>query len=127
MKGTTSKRLLRLLTGLVTAAFYAATVHKADSVTLAWDPSPSSDVVGYILYSRPSGVGYNSGSRIGSNTTASVSNLVDGISYFFAVSAYNNSGAESDLSNEISYSAPANVATNPPIVATLAASINGRP
>src|SRR5689334_309956 len=103
MKVTTSKRLLRLLAGLVTAAFYAATVHKADSVTLAWDPSPSSNVAGYILYARQSGATYTSGGRVGSNTTASVSNLVAGGSYFFAVSAYTGAGTESALSNEINY------------------------
>ena len=121
MKRTTTKHLLRLLVGLVTAAFYAATVHKAESMTLAWDASPSSNVTGYVLYSRESGAALSSGSNVGSNTTASISNLVAGVTYVFAVSAYDDAGDESDLSNEISYSPPASLATNPPVAATLAA------
>lgn len=121
MKRTTSKRLLRLLTGLVTVGFYAATVYKGESVTLAWGASPSSNVTGYILYSQQSGAAYGAGRNVGSNMTASVSNLLDGVTYVFAVSAYNSAGAQSDLSSEISYT-PSTAATNPPVAATLAAS-----
>jgi len=121
VKGTICKHLLRLLAGLVTGAFYAATIHKGESVTLAWDASPSSNVAGYVLYSRQSGVAFGSGENVGDNRTASVSNLVDGVTYAFAVSAYNSAGTESDLSNELSYSPPPTVATNLPVAATLAA------
>src|SRR5207245_10196530 len=72
--------------------------------------------------SRQSNAAFASGSNVGTNTTASVSNLSGGVTYSFAVSAYDTAGAESDLSNEISYSAPATTAaTNPPVAATLAA------
>ena len=40
MKRTTTKLLLRLLAGLVTAAFYAATIHKGGSMTLSSTASP---------------------------------------------------------------------------------------
>ena len=40
-------------------------------------------------------------------TSVSVTNLAGGVTYYFAVTAYNDIGLESDFSNEISYTAPA--------------------
>ena len=44
--------------------------------------------------------------NVGKNTQVTVSNLSQGVTYFFAVTAYNLQGAESDYSNEIQNTVP---------------------
>lgn len=89
--------LLFVNLGLATAA----------EVQLAWDPSPDADVTGYRLY-----WGYQSGTYegmldVGNTTTTTAGPLADATTYFFAVTAYNSSGLESDYSNEVEYTTPA--------------------
>lgn len=85
------------------------------SVTLAWDPNPESDLAGYILYYGSTSRNYTNAVNVVNATTNTVSGLVDGVSYFFAVTAYNTNGLESDFSDEVSYSRP----TGSPIAITL--------
>ena len=76
------------------------------SVTLAWDPNPETDVASYQLsYGTSPGVHPN-GVETGSNTTASVTGLVEGTTYYFVVSARNQTGLQSAASAEISYQIP---------------------
>lgn len=72
--------------------------------TLAWDPSPTPTVVGYRLYQKDNAG--HSYSVIGttSGTTLS-SQILDGVTYTWMVTAYTASGLESDPSNEVSYTA----------------------
>ncbi len=80
--------LTLLLCGLVQA-------QSSGTVTLAWDANPESDVTGYrLLYGTTSG-DYTQVVDAGNTTTATVTNLVTGTPYFFAATAYNNSGLES--------------------------------
>jgi hypothetical protein len=73
------------------------------SVTLAWDPSPDSAVTGYrVHYGVVSGQ-YTNSLAVGNSTATTVSGLVHGVTYYFATTAYNASGAQSQFSNEISY------------------------
>jgi sulfur relay (sulfurtransferase) complex TusBCD TusD component (DsrE family) len=76
-----------------------------ESVTLAWDPS-ASGCAGYRLYSGPSSTVYTKVIDVGLLTTKTVSELSPGETYYFAVTAYSADGAESDFSNEISYTVP---------------------
>src|SRR5262249_41890426 len=73
----------------------------AQSVTLAWDPA--ANAAGYRLYSGTTSRVYTQQIDVGNATSALVSNLINGQTYFFAVTAYNTTGVESALSNEISY------------------------
>ena len=74
---------------------------QGQSVVLAWDPSYNA--AGYRLYSGTiSGVSTQT-IDVGNTTSTLVSNLILGQTYFFAVTAYNTTGQESALSNEISY------------------------
>jgi len=73
------------------------------SANLAWQPSPTSDIAGYaVYYGTTSGV-YDFRLDVGSQTNATIAGLAGGMTFFFAVSAYNQLGVESELSNEISY------------------------
>ncbi|MCB1824480.1 MAG: PKD domain-containing protein [Candidatus Competibacteraceae bacterium] len=85
----------------------------AGQVTLAWDASSGPDVGGYkIVYGQASGA-YTSEVDVGNQTSATVANLDDSKTYYFAARAYNtDKTVESANSNEVSR--PASVATPPP-------------
>ncbi|HEY5913415.1 MAG TPA: fibronectin type III domain-containing protein [Verrucomicrobiae bacterium] len=78
----------------------------APRVTLAWDPSPSPMVAGYRVYYGPSSRAYDRVVDAGNLTSATVSNLVPELTYYFAATAYDVAGLESDYSTEISYTVP---------------------
>jgi hypothetical protein len=80
-------------------------------VTLAWDRSPDMNVVGYKVYYGASSRTYTNIVTVGSVTNASVTGLAEGTTYYFAATAYNILGMESDYSSEVSYTEPA----SPPI------------
>src|SRR6266481_5179906 len=61
----------------------------ASSLTLDWDPSPSTDVVGYILYSGAVGGHAINATEVGNQTTTTVTNLIGGTTNFFFVVAVN--------------------------------------
>jgi len=75
-------------------------------VTLAWNPSTSSDIAGYNLYYGVASHVYTNVLSFGNVAKATISGLRDGTTYYFAAKARNASGAESDFSNEASYAVP---------------------
>src|SRR5262245_641526 len=95
---------------------------------LAWDPSPTSGVPGYVMsWGVRSGV-YTSTLDVGNTLSAQVPGLADGTTYFFAVQAYNATTALSTYSNEVTgqtsaAAAPLAVTCNAPT----ASSPNGGP
>ena len=110
-------RSLRLLQTAVCAWLtfvicWVSEVQAAESVTLAWDPNPDPTIAGYRLYSGTGSRIYTQQLEVGNMTTTLVSNLADGRTYFFAVTAYNTAGAESIPSNEVSYTAPGSAAAS---------------
>lgn len=84
-------------------------------VTLAWDPNPETNVAGYIMYYGSESRNYTNSVDVGNITTNMVCGLVDGVTYFFAVTAYNTDGMQSDYSDEVSYVRPGTW----PVVSTL--------
>ncbi|MGO9204118.1 MAG: MBG domain-containing protein [Limisphaerales bacterium] len=85
------------------AALLLSASSQGQSVTLAWDPSTSPEVSGYNLYYGGASQTYTNMVAVGGATNATVSGLLPGARYFFAVTAIDISGLESDFSNEISY------------------------
>jgi hypothetical protein len=73
----------------------------AADVSLAWDASVTPEVVGYKVYYGNSPGVYGTSISIGNQTTYTVTGLTSG-TYYFAVSALDGSGNESDFSNEVS-------------------------
>jgi hypothetical protein len=79
------------------------------TITLAWNLSAATDVAGYHLYEGTSSGVYSTVLDAGTNTTATVSRLRAGLTYYFVVTAYTSSGLESPFSAEISYTVPPGV------------------
>jgi len=74
----------------------------APSITLAWDPSPDPGVIGYKVYWGIATRNYTNSLSAGGATTLTVSNLVVGTPYYFAATAFDTNGIESDYSAEVS-------------------------
>lgn len=84
-----------------------AAAHAAD-VTLAWNKNSEPDMDGYKLYYGTSSRAYNHGQDVGNFTTYTISNLDEGTTYYFAVTAYDSAGNEGDFSEEIVYTIAVN-------------------
>jgi hypothetical protein len=74
---------------------------RAEQVSLAWDANTESDLGGYKLYYGTASQAYSEVIDVGKDTQVTLNNLSQGVNYFFAVTAYDLQGAESDYSNEI--------------------------
>src|SRR5512138_106512 len=70
------------------------------SVTLAWSPSEGATVAGYRVYQGAGSGNYTNVIDVGDSTSATLSDLVPGTTYYFAASAYDVVGLESPLSAE---------------------------
>lgn len=84
----------------------APTPAPSSSAVLSWSVSTEPDVRGYRVYYGTSTRTYfqarGSGIDTGGATTFTVSNLQAGRTYYFAVTAYDGAGNESDFSAEVS-------------------------
>ena len=85
----------------------------AGSATLSWTANSESDLAGYRVYygtSPRTGTdpkvctmcGYTTKVDVGNVTTYTVANLTNNTTYYFSVTAYDNSGNESAFSLEVS-------------------------
>jgi len=98
---------------LVFAVACTAKTSLAAEVTLAWDPDPSPNIAGYHVHAGTSSGVYTQILEEGKTTSTVISNLVDGTTYFFVVTAYNTSGAESAPSNQVSYNSTSTSSPTP--------------
>ncbi|HNT15976.1 MAG TPA: fibronectin type III domain-containing protein, partial [Verrucomicrobiota bacterium] len=82
-------------------------VARGASVNLAWDASPDASVAGYRVYYGAASGDYTNYIQVGNVTTATVANLREGATYYFAATAYDADDIESLFSNEVDYTIPA--------------------
>jgi hypothetical protein len=90
-----------------------------ESVTLAWDPNSEPDLAGYRLYYGVASRTYDHTLEVIGDTQVSVDGLELGTTYYFAVTAHNTAGLESDYSNEVSYTVEAQSDNRPPFALNL--------
>jgi fibronectin type 3 domain-containing protein len=101
---TRTQFLVNFCSVLILLATTLASSAQAQSVTLAWDPV--NGVTGYKVYQGGASRAYSNSVDAGNSSQKTLSPLTAGKTYYFAVTAYNNSGVESDYSTEISYTVP---------------------
>lgn len=102
-----SLNLSAVLFFLIFASFILSTssAHCAQ-LTLAWDPNNDASTEGYkIQYGTQSG-NYTFSIDVGNTTQHVVTDLQAGAIYFFAATAYDSNGNESDFSTELVVNTP---------------------
>lgn len=102
---TSYYRLLICLFLLITMACSSTgPTPTSETATLSWDANSEPDLEGYKIYRATASGGYGAPIAILTTdvTSYTVTGLETGITYFFAVTAYNSSGVESSFSNEVS-------------------------
>jgi hypothetical protein len=77
-----------------------SSIDSAAQIKLAWDPSTDADLAGYKVYYGGASRTYGPPIDVGKVTTCTVPGLRQGMTYYFAVTAYNSSHNESGYSNE---------------------------
>jgi len=93
--------------GVVLACLSACTLAKAvSSASLQWDLNTDPSIVGYNVYYGGASRSYTNVVSVGDTTTATIPGLVEGKTYYFAVTAYNAFGDESDFSAETTFIVP---------------------
>jgi len=70
-------------------------------IRLAWDQSPDTEIAGYNLYYGKASGRYDGAINVGN--TSSYTLIVPKGKYYIALTAYDNTGNESDVSNEVSW------------------------
>ena len=99
---------------------------QAAAITLTWDNGVTG-TAGYMVYCGEATRSYSSSTDVGSVTTIKVDGLLEGVTYFCAVTAYDASKLQSSYSNEVTaaipYAAPAVAFSASPTSATAPASV----
>jgi hypothetical protein len=106
------------LFSVITAMMAAA----AGRVELMWDSSPDDAVTGYMVYCTDVTLHHSSQIDVGNTNTCMVTNLAEGRTYQFYVTAYDGTGLESDPSNTLEFSVPLG-----PIDTLISAGPDGKP
>jgi len=80
------------------------TTSTAMSTTLTWAANTESDLAGYKIYSGTQSGVYGTPISVGKVTSHVLTNLMNGTTYFFTITAYDTAGNESLYSPELSKS-----------------------
>jgi len=78
----------------------------AAQVTVAWDASTDPGVTGYRVHYGTVPGSYTSHVDMGNVNSCVVSGLLDGVTYYFAATAYDDDSNESDYSTAVNYTVP---------------------
>lgn len=106
----------RIATAVISACLFIAAANLSHSaeVSLSWeaptsntDGSPVGNIEGYKVHVGTAPGSYTRNNEAGNQTASTVSSLTEGQTYYFAVTAYDQAGTESEFSNELSYTVPA--------------------
>jgi len=75
----------------------------AADITIAWDANTEADLAGYKIYYGTGSRNYTTSEDVGNATSYTITNLDEGVTYYFAAKAYDTSQNESDYSAELVY------------------------
>src|SRR5712692_4319707 len=73
----------------------------ASTLTVLWDPSPDPEVTGFVVSYGTRPGDYHTQLDVGAQTSQQVSELTDGVTYYFVVQAYDTQGLTSAPSAEV--------------------------
>lgn len=115
--------IIHALVVIVALLLLGAGTAIAGTATLAWDApttnadgSPISGLAGYKIYYGISSGAYNQVIDVGNIETYEVNGLINGTTYYFAVTAYDTTSSESAYSNEVSKTISPGSDTAPPLI-----------
>ena len=74
----------------------------SSSAVLNWAANTETDLAGYKVYAGTASGSYSTTVDVGNVTTFKLINLLQGHTYYFAITAYDTAGNESGYSNEVS-------------------------
>ena len=77
-----------------------------NQIEIFWNPNPESDIAGYKVYVGASYQGKYQWLGTTSGTSFIDRGAVNGSTYYYAVTAFNTAGDESDLSRDVAYDIP---------------------
>lgn len=96
--------LAKVLAGvLFCALLHTSAQARPYSLTLGWNASTSPGITGYRVYYGTASGNYTNSLTVANVTTATVSGLTAGVTYYFAVTDTDAAGLESPFSNQASY------------------------
>ena len=101
-----SIRKFKCLAAAVVCLFVGNEVKAASDVTLVWSPNTDPSVAGYNVYYGAASQAYTNVIAAGISAQANIGGLVEGKTYYFAVTAFDAYGDESDYSAETVYIVP---------------------
>ena len=107
--------LMSIFRFVFTILTFGLFVSATSATQIVWDPSSDSTVTGYVVHVGSSSGVYTTNINVGPATSYVLPPQAAGTTSYFAVTAYNATGAESPYSNEVSYSVPA--VASPPVAA----------
>jgi hypothetical protein len=93
------------------AIVLAAEEVAAANVMLSWQPNTEATLAGYKIHYGSASKSYSSTVALSRETSCTIGDLQVGKTYFFAATAFDIYGNQSDYSNEVSYTVP----NNPPL------------
>lgn len=98
-----SHKHLLIIFFLFSQCFYTdISARSYSNVTLHWQANNELDLAGYKVYYGTVSREYDTVIDVGVNTFCRIGNLSEGIRYYFAVTAYDLAGNESDFSEQVS-------------------------
>jgi hypothetical protein len=110
----TASRFARVI--VLLSAICCPRLSDAAGLTLAWDSPSDGITTGYVVFYGTAPHSYSRQVDVGFTTSYTPNDLLDGATYYFAVRAYDATGAMSDWSNEVSATVSPSVA---PVVTAL--------
>ena len=73
---------------VLAALLFTPVTAAAAQISLAWNASPDVNVTGYVVYYGTAAGSYSASIDVGNQTTAVVTGLTTGVTYYFVVRAY---------------------------------------
>jgi hypothetical protein len=82
---------------------FGVTLPTGQSVSLTWNSNTGPNIAGYNVYYGGASGTYTNMISVSNVTNTTISGLLAGVTYYFAVTAYNSLGQESVYSGEVSH------------------------